>query len=85
MAAIRLRNDPAPWLGAHKGGQIAAAALSAALVDTLVARGVPGGMRKGGLRHAVAGRAMQMIIAGLVKAEHGGGAKGKGKGWKARR
>ncbi|KAK4042797.1 hypothetical protein C8A01DRAFT_33047, partial [Parachaetomium inaequale] len=63
MAALRLRNEPSPWLGA-KGGQIAAAALGAAVVDTFVARRVP--MRKGGLRHSVARQAAQAVIGGLV-------------------
>ena len=64
MAALRLRHDPAPWLGAKKGGQIAAAALGAAVVDTFVEQRVP--RRKGGLRHAVARQAAVGVIGRLV-------------------
>lgn len=76
MAALRLRDDPSPWLGPKKGGQIAAAAIGAAVVDTFVARRVPS-MRKGGLRHSVAKQAAQMVIGGIVGGEgkkKGGGA-----------
>ncbi|KAK4126051.1 hypothetical protein N657DRAFT_642812 [Parathielavia appendiculata] len=78
IAALRLRDDPSPWLG-KKGGQIAAAALSAAVVDTFVARRHPN-MRKGGLRHSFAKQAAQMVIGGLM----GGNDKGAGKGKKRR-
>lgn len=64
MAALRLRHDPAPWLGAKKGGQIAAAALGAAVVDTFVEQRAP--RRKGGLRHAVARQAAVGVIGRLV-------------------
>jgi hypothetical protein len=84
MAALRLRSDPSPWLGAKKGGQIAAAAIGAAVVDTFVARRAPS-MRKGGLRHAVAKQAAQMVIGGLVgggRGRDGGGGGGGGGGRK---
>jgi hypothetical protein len=78
MAALRLRSDPSPWLGAKKGGQIAAAAIGAAVVDTFVARRAPS-MRKGGLRHSVAKQAAQMVIGGLVGGGRGGGGGGGGR------
>ncbi|KAG7287791.1 hypothetical protein NEMBOFW57_007306 [Staphylotrichum longicolle] len=82
IAALRLRNDPSPWLG-KKGGQIAAAAIGAAVVDTFVARRIP--KRKGGLRHSVARQAAQMVIGGLVSpSQDGKGAKGKVNGAKGR-
>ena len=63
LAALSMRDDPSPWIG-KKGGQIAAAAIGAAVVDTFVARQTP--KRQGGLRHAVAKQAAQMVIGGLV-------------------
>ncbi|KAK4103517.1 hypothetical protein N658DRAFT_522198 [Parathielavia hyrcaniae] len=75
-AAVRLRDDPSPWLG-RKGGQIAAAALSAAVVDTFVARRHPK-MRKGGMRHSFATQAAQMVFGGLVPGGNDGNAAGAG-------
>ncbi|KAL2135873.1 hypothetical protein VTI74DRAFT_6472 [Chaetomium olivicolor] len=82
IAALRRRHDPSPWLSAKKGGQIAAAALGAAVVDTFVARRLP--KRKGGIRHSVARQAAQMVIGGLVTPSSAGGGKGKGIAGKAK-
>ncbi len=73
LAALSLRNDPSPWLG-KKGGQVAAAAIGAAVVDTFVSQRTP--KRQGGLRHSVAKKAAQMVVGGLaVSAASGAGEK----------
>ncbi|KAK0666675.1 hypothetical protein QBC41DRAFT_325284 [Cercophora samala] len=63
MAALKLRNDPSPLMGA-KGGKIVAAAVGAAVVDTFIDQRHP--KRKGGLRHTVMRQATQMAIGNLV-------------------
>lgn len=66
MAALKLRDDPSPWIGPNgKGPKIAAAALSAAAVDTFVEQRYPN--RKGGIRHTVMRQVTQMAIGNLVK------------------
>ena len=73
LAALSLRHDPSPWLG-KKGGQVAAAAIGAAVVDTFVSQRAP--KRQGGLRHSVAKKAAQMVVGGLaVSAASAGGEK----------
>ncbi|KAK0714931.1 hypothetical protein B0H67DRAFT_553552 [Lasiosphaeris hirsuta] len=63
MAALKLRNDDSPWIGA-KGAKIGAAALSAAAVDTFMEQKYPG--HKGGLRHTMMQKATQIAIGNLV-------------------
>lgn len=63
VAALKLRDDPSPLLGA-KGSKIATAALAAAVVDTFIDKKYP--KRKGGLRHTVMRQATQMAIGNLV-------------------
>jgi hypothetical protein len=63
VAALKLRNDPSPWLGA-KGTKVATAAIGAALVDTVIQEKYP--QRKGGLRHTMAKQATQMAIGNFV-------------------
>ncbi|KAK3991407.1 hypothetical protein QBC44DRAFT_323598 [Cladorrhinum sp. PSN332] len=74
LTALKLRDDPSPLLG-PKGGKIAAAALSAAVVDTFIDKKHPK-VRKGGLRHTVIRQATQLAIGNIV----GGGKGGKQKG-----
>ncbi|KAK4450030.1 hypothetical protein QBC34DRAFT_80303 [Podospora aff. communis PSN243] len=64
VAALKLRDDPSPWLGT-KGAKVVTAALSAAAVDTFMERRHPD--RKGGLRHTVMKQGMQVVIGNLVK------------------
>lgn len=80
LAALSLRHDPSPWLG-KKGGQVAAAAIGAAVVDTFVSQRTPN--RKGGLRHSVAKKAAQMVVGGLAVSAASGGA-GKAGGGRAK-
>ncbi|KAK4140662.1 uncharacterized protein C8A04DRAFT_31842 [Dichotomopilus funicola] len=84
-AALRLRNDPSAWEGQRgtEGGHIAAAAISAVVVDTFLAKRVP--MRKGGFRHSVAKQAAQVVIKGLVANVGGSGGGGRGTGPAGRR
>ncbi|KAH6635211.1 hypothetical protein B0J18DRAFT_418226 [Chaetomium sp. MPI-SDFR-AT-0129] len=84
-AALRLRNDPSAWegQGGTEGGHIAAAAISAVVVDTFLAKRVP--MRKGGFRHSVAKQAAQVVIKGLVANVGGSGGGGRGTGPSGRR
>lgn len=63
VAAVKLRNDPSPWIG-MKGTKVATTAIGAALVDTLVDKRYP--KVKGGMRHAVAKQATQVALANLV-------------------
>jgi len=63
MAALKLRDDPSPWIGS-KGAKIATAALSAAAVDTFMEQKHP--HRKGGLRHTMMRQATQLAIGNLV-------------------
>ncbi|KAK4165145.1 hypothetical protein QBC43DRAFT_316100 [Cladorrhinum sp. PSN259] len=64
LTALKLRDDPSPLLG-PKGGKIAAAALSAAFVDTFIDKKHPK-VRKGGLRHTVMRQATQLAIGNIV-------------------
>ncbi|KAK4662828.1 hypothetical protein QC763_602880 [Podospora pseudopauciseta] len=63
VAALKLRDDPSPLIGA-KGGKIVAAAVGAAVVDTFIDQKHP--KRKGGLRHTVMRQATQMAIGNIV-------------------
>ncbi|KAM7186881.1 hypothetical protein V8F33_011553 [Rhypophila sp. PSN 637] len=92
MAALKLRDDPSPWIGPNgKAPKVAAAALSAAAVDTFMEQRHP--KRKGGIRHTMMRQVTQMAIGGLVKhapmdsigkTGSGGGGGGGGKGGRAR-
>ncbi|KAK1755945.1 hypothetical protein QBC47DRAFT_200453 [Echria macrotheca] len=61
--ALKVHSHPGPWLG-PKGAKVAAAALSAAAVDTYLEQRHP--KRKGGMRHVVMRRGLQAVIGGLV-------------------
>jgi len=63
MAALKLKDDPTPWLG-PKGAKVVAAGLSAACVDTFMERKHP--QRKGGLAHTALRQATNFAIGGLV-------------------
>jgi hypothetical protein len=63
VAALKLRNDPSPWIG-PKGAKIATAAIGAAIVDTFMEQKHP--KRKGGMRHTMMRQATQMAIGSLV-------------------
>ncbi|KAK0629921.1 hypothetical protein B0T17DRAFT_203765 [Bombardia bombarda] len=63
MAALKLRSDPSPWIGA-KGTKVAAAALGAAMVDTYMEQKHP--EQKGGMRHNMMRQATQLAIGKLV-------------------
>ncbi|KAK0743710.1 hypothetical protein B0T18DRAFT_189405 [Schizothecium vesticola] len=63
MAALKLKDDPTPWLGT-KGAKVVAAGLSAACVDTFMESKHP--KRKGGLAHTMLRQATNFAIGGLV-------------------
>ncbi|KAK1836604.1 hypothetical protein QBC39DRAFT_338516 [Podospora conica] len=63
MAALKLKDDPTPWMGA-KGAKVIAAGLSAACVDTFMESKHP--KRKGGLAHTALRQATNFAIGGLV-------------------
>ncbi len=63
VAALKQRNDPSPWIG-MKGTKVAAAALGAAAVDTLMERKAP--KRKGGISHLMMKQATTMALGNLV-------------------
>lgn len=63
MAALKLKDDPTPWMGA-KGAKVVAAGLSAACVDTFMESKHP--KRKGGLAHTMLRQATNFAIGGLV-------------------
>ncbi|KAM7204423.1 hypothetical protein V8F20_003539 [Naviculisporaceae sp. PSN 640] len=66
IAALKLRDDPSPWIGPNgKAPKVAAAAFSAAAVDTFIEYKHP--KRKGGIRHTVMRQVTQMAIGNLVK------------------
>ncbi|KAK3688474.1 hypothetical protein B0T22DRAFT_154830 [Podospora appendiculata] len=63
MAALKMRGDSSPWIGA-KGAKVVATALGAAAVDTFVEQRHP--VRKGGVRHSMMRQATQMALGSLV-------------------
>ncbi|KAK3323538.1 hypothetical protein B0T19DRAFT_485902 [Cercophora scortea] len=63
MAALKMRGDTSPWIGA-KGAKVVATALGAAAVDTFVEQRHP--VRKGGVRHSMMRQATQMALGSLV-------------------
>ena len=73
LTALKMRDDPSPLFG-PKGGKIAAAALSAAVVDTFIDKKHPK-VRKGGMRHTVIRQATQLAIGNIVGGDGGKGSK----------
>jgi len=72
MAAVKLQDDPSPWIG-KKGTKVLTTALGAAMVDTFIEQRKP--EMKGGMRHGLAKQVATFALGSLVTpaAKHGYG------------
>lgn len=71
MAALKLTDDPGPWVG-KKGTKVLTTALGAAMVDGLIEQRKPD--MKGGMRHGIAKQVATFALGSLVTkpaAKHG--------------
>jgi len=82
MAALKLHDDPSPWIGV-KGTKVITTALGAAIVDTFIEQQKP--EMKGGMRHKLTKQAATFALGNLVTkpaAKHGLGGHHLQKGMK---